>query len=293
MTPLTFWLIATAAITGSLIGSFARPRLSTAIWTVPAVAMLLGAIMFAAPRLEGRTDVPPLLREVLLTLADPAVALEMLVAAVAAGAVAVIMLRYVLTSRAASPGDFSGRAPRTPVRRMDNLDQLNGDAPSPAARARAMNEAPARSRYEPPRAADLPVYEIAPVAPLQFTAADLEEAAPSPPPALFDAVANRRAQPRRRSALAGRLLLADGSGLPCGIQNLSVNGARVKMAEPVRLPGDLTLLDLTHWLAHEVEVKWQTADSAGVRFKASYDLNRPHNDRTRQLRQICADLAPR
>jgi hypothetical protein len=215
------------------------------------------------------------------------------VACVAGILAASLMVGYVRANR---PRGYGALSARGAARRDPALDFIDEPSSRDALQQRtAAVTRPAARRPAGNAGAPLPVFEIEPQAPIRYGAAPeiLDDHSPAPPPALLDVVANRRAEARRRSALSGRLLLDEGRSEPCGIQNLSVSGARVRMQMQTPLPHALCLLDLTHWLAHDAEVKWQNGETAGLRFKASHDLNHPRTDRERELHRLCADLAPR
>lgn len=270
MSPVALAAIAVAAVLGSVIGSFFRIRLAALVWAAPIVALLVGGLMFAAPHLPSDEAAPPAAL-IARQLADPALLAEMLVAFAVGAAASTVMVRYARTQARATP------APRL----KDVAAQralARGDEPA--------TQAEGFTRRRLGEFAPLPVYEVTPTA--GFTPAPES----TKPPELRTG-AERRRQTRRRSALAGRVLLGEGRSSPCGIQNLSVGGARVKLNAPLPLPHQVCLLDLTHWLAHDAEVRWQDGETAGVRFTASHDLRNPHTERERELHHLCADLAPR
>jgi hypothetical protein len=103
----------------------------------------------------------------------------------------------------------------------------------------------------------------------------------------------KRSEPRGRVVL--NALLAWGSDHAftpeCVIRNLTSGGAAVRFSDPLRLPAELTLIELKAARAHTVRVVWRRAGFVGLAITATRDLTaaRPGDPH----RQLWLDRQPR
>jgi hypothetical protein len=138
----------------------------------------------------------------------------------------------------------------------------------------------------------LPVFEVEAVAPAPAAvlepAAPLLARAPTPEPG-----AEKRIHPRRRALLSGQIVTAEGASAACTIVNLSVSGARVRLAAPQLLPREVCLIDISNGLAHDAVVSWSRGVSLGLHFERSLDLKQPQGARAEALHHHWASLASR
>jgi hypothetical protein len=101
------------------------------------------------------------------------------------------------------------------------------------------------------------------------------------------ATLGRRASARRRVLLTSLIVDLD-SGLiaPCRVENVSGEGARIKLAERRFLPPAFWLIAVTAGLAYRATTVWRDDDRLGVEVGPAADLNDPANAAERRLRQI-------
>ena len=74
-----------------------------------------------------------------------------------------------------------------------------------------------------------------------------------------------RIAPRRRILKAGKLLF-NGGGIDCTVRNISDTGAALKVASPVGIPQDVTLVVEADKLKRECRVVWRKDKRIGVTF---------------------------
>jgi hypothetical protein len=86
---------------------------------------------------------------------------------------------------------------------------------------------------------------------------------------------DRRATPRRRVLLSGKLAYADTAiTADCAIRDLSEGGALV-VTPTTLLPSDPFLIVVKHAYLHEARTAWRRDGKSGLAFLASWRLN-PH-----------------
>jgi hypothetical protein len=76
----------------------------------------------------------------------------------------------------------------------------------------------------------------------------------------------RRAVPRRRVLKAGAIAY-DGGGTICTVRNLSPNGARIDLANPLGLPSSFTLVIRTDNIMRRCRPIWRSGNQLGVAFE--------------------------
>ncbi len=79
----------------------------------------------------------------------------------------------------------------------------------------------------------------------------------------------RRSSPRRRTFLGAQLKRPGGASISdCIVRDLSKTGARLYVAQPVVLPGEIELEITKTGERFRAEVVWTARDSYGLRFNA-------------------------
>jgi hypothetical protein len=103
----------------------------------------------------------------------------------------------------------------------------------------------------------------------------------------------RRAAPRARSLLAGKIIIGDGrESHDCVVRNLSTKGARVRVAGAVNLPGTVGLLVVKEGLLFDAAIAWRRGDQIGLTFSGQHDLREDVDPAHRQARALWAALSP-
>jgi hypothetical protein len=111
---------------------------------------------------------------------------------------------------------------------------------------------------------------------------DRRKDASSRPPTL-----GRRASQRRRVLLSALIVdLTQEVIVSCRVENVSDNGARLKLAEPRFLPRAFWLIALTSGLAYSANVVWREEDRLGVEVGEAVDLSDPIDAVGRRLEKI-------
>ena len=106
--------------------------------------------------------------------------------------------------------------------------------------------------------------------------------------------AERRAYHRARTLFAGKIIIGDGSISPdCMIRNLSVAGARVRIARSIDLPGVVGLLVIKEGLLFDATVIWRNGDETGVTFSGQHDMRRDTDPGRKIVRMLWDELRPR
>jgi hypothetical protein len=97
----------------------------------------------------------------------------------------------------------------------------------------------------------------------------------------------RRAAPRARSLLTGKIIIGDGrESHECVVRNLSATGAHVRIAGAVNLPGTVGLLVVKEALLFDATIAWRRNDQIGLTFTARYDLREDKDPAHRQARAL-------
>ncbi len=79
----------------------------------------------------------------------------------------------------------------------------------------------------------------------------------------------RRSSPRRRTFLGAQLKRPGGATISdCIVRDLSKTGARLYVAQPIALPGEIELEITKTGERFRAEVVWAARDSYGIRFSA-------------------------
>ncbi|HEY5006528.1 MAG TPA: PilZ domain-containing protein [Caulobacteraceae bacterium] len=103
----------------------------------------------------------------------------------------------------------------------------------------------------------------------------------------------RRAAPRARSLLTGKIIIGDGrESHECVVRNLSATGAHVRIAGAVNLPGTVGLLVVKEALLFDAAIAWRRGDQIGLTFSAQYDLREDRDPAHRQARALWTALSP-
>ena len=126
---------------------------------------------------------------------------------------------------------------------------------------------------------------------IEQPAAPAVTAAPSPAPDPAALGENRRKRPRRRTLLAGVLVLKDGVQAECTIRELSVSGAKVRISATLPTPRTVQLIDLTNAIGHQAQVAWRDGADLGLRFMVSADLRAGGDPAMAQMRSLWRSLS--
>ncbi len=76
----------------------------------------------------------------------------------------------------------------------------------------------------------------------------------------------RRAHARHRVLKGGRLAFDGGNSVECTVRNISLSGARVDVASPLRLPESFTLLIAVDHFKRRCHPVWSHDTHIGVAF---------------------------
>jgi hypothetical protein len=76
----------------------------------------------------------------------------------------------------------------------------------------------------------------------------------------------KRAVPRHRVLKGGTLAFSGGGGVDCTVRNISSNGARVDISNPVGLPEAFTLVIETDHFMRRCHAVWSSEKRVGVAF---------------------------
>jgi hypothetical protein len=76
----------------------------------------------------------------------------------------------------------------------------------------------------------------------------------------------KRAAPRHRVLKHGTLAFRDGGGIECTVRNISSNGARLDIFNPVGLPDTFTLVIETDNFMRRCHAVWSSEQRVGVAF---------------------------
>lgn len=249
---MVVYIIAVAGALGSLVGAFFRVRVMALLWSLPILCVLYGAAVFVAPFVRKNEALPETFRTLMLEFADISLFIPVLVAGAAGTLIASSLTRQVRESQMASPRLRQATARSRGTRAEQLVD-----------RAQSVTRPRAPVAFDQ---AVTPVFEVTP----EPAAAPIPQPRPGPTPP--PPAENRRRHGRRRAVLAGEAVFADGASARCTIQDLSVAGARVRLAEPWPEAPLVRLLDHTNGLAHDAVIKWRRGATAGLRFTASREL---------------------
>jgi hypothetical protein len=80
------------------------------------------------------------------------------------------------------------------------------------------------------------------------------------------ATMEKRASPRHRVLKRGTLAFSGGGGVDCTVRNISQNGARLDIADPVGLPEAFTLVIETDQFLRRCHAVWSRERQIGVAF---------------------------
>lgn len=277
--PVTLYAMIGVALLGAVLGVFVENRLVAVLAPIPLIVAPLGAMVVLRPYIERSPLLSDETRDVVLAFADVSVLLQMTIAC-AGGA----LLAGVLVSIA--------RAGQNPaVSRMSTTTRARNVKSRVAAvtERTALKERTERlaKPFQQPVSAPQPIFQIAESLTGPVTASSVADR-----PAV-DRNANRRYRGRRRSILAGLLILDDNRSCACRIVDISETGARVRLPTMMPLPDRMWLLNTSDRMAYEVALAWRTDAEAGLNFLSKRDLKDPSTDRDRALNALCVDLAAR
>jgi hypothetical protein len=97
----------------------------------------------------------------------------------------------------------------------------------------------------------------------------------------------RRVARRRRVLLSALVVDLDSEAIvSCRVENVSDNGARIKLAERRFLPPTFWLIAVTSGLAFPAKTVWREDDRLGIEAGLSVDLSDPSNHQERRLQKI-------
>lgn len=104
----------------------------------------------------------------------------------------------------------------------------------------------------------------------------------------------RRAAPRRRTLLRGRICYGDHYviSVDCGIRDLSESGAQIRVSASQPLPGRFVLIHILDGLAFDANLAWRRGEFAGVKFNARHNLKGDIEGELRSIKAIWTALAP-
>jgi PilZ domain len=103
----------------------------------------------------------------------------------------------------------------------------------------------------------------------------------------------RRAAPRARSLLTGKIIIGDGrESHDCVVRNLSATGAHVRIAGAVNLPGTVGLLVVKEALLFDAAIVWRRGEQIGLTFSCQYDLREDVDPAHRRARALWTALSP-
>ena len=103
----------------------------------------------------------------------------------------------------------------------------------------------------------------------------------------------RRANPRARSLLTGKIVIGDGDvSHDCVVRNLSAKGARVRMAGAINLPSTFSLLVVREALLFDASIAWRRGEQIGLAFSGQHDLRTDVDPAHRGARALWTALAP-
>jgi hypothetical protein len=81
----------------------------------------------------------------------------------------------------------------------------------------------------------------------------------------------KRAVPRHRVLKGGMLAFSDGGSVECTVRNISSNGARVDIADPIGVPESFTLIIATDQFMRRCHAVWSSEQRIGVAFDQGHD----------------------
>jgi hypothetical protein len=103
----------------------------------------------------------------------------------------------------------------------------------------------------------------------------------------------RRAAPRARSLLTGKIVVGDGrESHDCVVRNLSAKGAHVRLAGAVNLPGTVGLLVVKEGLLFDAAIAWRRGEQIGLTFSGQHDLRDDVDPAHRHARKLWTALSP-
>ena len=110
----------------------------------------------------------------------------------------------------------------------------------------------------------------------------------APPPA------DRRAAPRPRKLLSGKLVYGQpGYSVDVTIRNLTDRGARVRLVTEVVVHDPVWLIDNGAGVAYRAAVAWRKPPELGLRFDEAVDLRVPATGALHHLRRLWMDSTGR
>ena len=99
----------------------------------------------------------------------------------------------------------------------------------------------------------------------------------------------RRRADRKRLLAPAKLIHGDLLGaLDCTIADMSMMGARVRVAKDAYVPKDVFLVHLREWTAYRARVAWRRGDGTlGLAFRSSHDLEGALTPKLKSMREYC------
>lgn len=105
---------------------------------------------------------------------------------------------------------------------------------------------------------------------------------------------NGRRQLRRRTLMAGRIVLDDGAThLDCTILDVSPSGAHIRFPHGRSIPAHFYLINVRDRTAHDAKIVWRNAEHAGLHFESTYPLSGDMPDHLGHLRKHWFECATR
>jgi len=98
----------------------------------------------------------------------------------------------------------------------------------------------------------------------------------------------RRSSARTPANIAVRVFYGPGLKLwaDATIRDLSTGGAKLQISDLYQLGAFFTVLNLVDGSAHDVSLRWQRSELAGVSFLTRYDLNLDDHPRGDHIRDV-------
>jgi hypothetical protein len=84
--------------------------------------------------------------------------------------------------------------------------------------------------------------------------------------AMNESMIEKRTAPRHRVLKRGTLAFVDGGGVDCTVRNISSNGARLDIANPVGLPSSFKLVIEADQFIRRCHPVWSNDNRIGVAF---------------------------
>jgi hypothetical protein len=104
---------------------------------------------------------------------------------------------------------------------------------------------------------------------------------------------DRRASPRGRVLLSGKIVYGSGFTADCAIRDLSRSGACVILPQHQASPPDFYLIVVRDGIVHRSRTLWTRHPLAGLAFESSHDFSKDTPVHLQTIRALWGALAPR